>query len=387
VTARERILLFDWAPWGHHPVYIQRFVEAVESRVDITVAAPREAVEQFDGISPDLYLTPARPVLDYSRRWDECVRLVKRQELALMQSAIASASPSKTVHLFADTVLPSLAIRRRLPTSLSLLIFRPRLHYPRDYGTPLSVRQYGGAVAHEAAVTLWRRRPDALSVLTLDPLAADRWNRRAGAPAVWLPEPFVCAGGLRPTFRDIDVLLFGTIDRRKGFDGIAEALRAVDRPLNVRLAGTVAKSYVNDLYALIAGVQAHGHSVRLDDRRHTPQEGLELLARARCTAVTYRNHFGMSRVLLEAAAAQTPCLATDRGQIGWLVRKHHLGIATNPDDPRRTATALRSLLEDRWREQPAFVKGCRELLAAHSRASTTRAVLEALALAPRTLHS
>lgn len=60
----------------------------------------------------------------------------------------------------------------------------------------------------------------------------------------------------------------------------------------------------------------------------------------------YRGWYGMSGVLVQAAAAGKPLLAMDQGLIGWLAHTHDLGVAVDMFQPGSVAAGIRKLFLD-----------------------------------------
>jgi hypothetical protein len=57
-----RLVLFDWALGGHHPTYIRRFAEALNSVMEISVAAPDSTLTELGDLQAEMIpLGRARP--------------------------------------------------------------------------------------------------------------------------------------------------------------------------------------------------------------------------------------------------------------------------------------------------------------------------------------
>ena len=91
---------------------------------------------------------------------------------------------------------------------------------------------------------------------------------------------------------------------------------------------------------MIEKMQNAGANVELRDHLHTEQEGLEVLAGAECAIIPYPNHYGMSRVLVEASLVGTPSIVHDYGLIGHLVRRNGIGITVDCRNARSFREAL-----------------------------------------------
>ncbi len=60
--------------------------------------------------------------------------------------------------------------------------------------------------------------------------------------------------------------------------------------------------------------------------------------------IPYQRHVGMSGILVRAAAAQNPVLASDYGLIGALVAQYSLGLAVDSTNPSELSKGIRRLL-------------------------------------------
>jgi hypothetical protein len=342
-----RILLFDWHAGGHHGLYVGRFAEILHTGADVVAAVPESSADRLrDAPLEILSLGADRPAVDTSRHFSSETRRTARREVRLLSGAIRDSGAQVAVHMFADGVLRWLMREEPLDARLVLCLFRPRRHYPSEFGTRLSPKGLAAAAVFEALLARWRRRPDAHAVLTLDEVAAELWARRPGAPARWLPEPWIEpeAPVADPGWGERSgCALFGALTERKGIELLAAALERVSSPPSVVLAGAVEPGYEARLHEQVRRMEAAGAVVDLQARWHSEEEGLEVLRRARCAVMPYQDHFGMSRVLLEAATVGTPVLVHAHGLLGHLVGTHRIGRAVDCADPGALAAALEDL--------------------------------------------
>jgi hypothetical protein len=375
-----KILLFDWHSGGHHELYIRRFAEVLHSVADVVAAVPEQtAVRLHDAPLEAVSLGVSRPAVDTSRHFASETRQTGRREVDLLRTAIRNSGADLAVHLFADGIVRWLVREPPFEARLILCLFRPRRHYPSEFGTQLSVRARVAAGAFDALVSRWRRRPDAQAVLTLDEVAAQRWAQRPGARACWLPEPWVERPGaqsLLPRAQRRGCALFGALGARKGIELLAAAVERSPTPPPVVLAGAVEAGYGDRLHAQVQRMEAAGASVELRAQWHSAKEGLEVLGRARCAVLPYQDHFGMSRVLVEAATVATPVAVHDSGLLAHLVRTYQLGLAVDCTD----ASALARALEDLSSEDPpaGTPEALRRFADRYSRSAFERAVHEAV---------
>lgn len=336
------ILLFDWTPGGHHALYLRRLSEALCEPADVVIAAPESAQDSLGDLDARfLSLGEARPAVDLDRPLGPQHHTLAERELDLLAQAVEETAPDNVLHPYGDPIIRRLVDRPALRAPLSLLLFFPRAHYPAAFQTRLDARERLHAVFLEHLVRRWRRRPDAHAILALDEFATARWAARRGAPAYWIPEPPV--GPLpRPPLDRSGCVLFGALAPRKGITWLAQAIARAPSDTRVTLAGGVeagAEALVADA---VKRMTSAGADVDLRDRWHDELEGLAVLAGARCAVLPYPRHYGMSRVLLEAAAVGTPVVVHDFGLLAHLVRTYELGRVVDCSDP----VALRDTILD-----------------------------------------
>lgn len=335
-----RVLLFDWHEDGHHPVYLERVATALGPHADVVVAAPASVGARLAGrVDGELVdLGPSRQELSSGA---SRVRLDKR-ELDLLDDCARGAGASHAVHLFADHLLPMLSLRGPFAVPLSVLLLRPRRHYTGFSGALTGRERLSGSI-YELLLARFRRRRDAHAVFTLDPVAAEGWNLRPGAPALWLPEPWV---EVHPpaTASRAGCALYGYLSHRKGVDRLARAIERLEPGMRVVIAGEAEPGYEDELSQLCAAMSAAGARVERVGSIGEAQ-AQEILATAQVVLLPYRRHIGMSRVLIEAAVAGTPVLADEFGLLGHLTAEWELGEVTDTADPDAFAAALKELAE------------------------------------------
>jgi glycogen synthase len=179
----------------------------------------------------------------------------------------------------------------------------------------------------------WRSPDDAVRA------ARARW---AGGPAA-AGESSGAAGG-RPG-ADGPLLLFsGRLEYEKGVHTVLDAMRPLRRRhpgLRLVIAG---RGSQEDALRAQARRLRLGRSVRfagwLDD------DDLSAMAAAADLALVPSLYEPFGLVALEAAAAGTPVVATDRGGLGEVVRGSRLGLTVPGSDPTALADAVTSLLAD-----------------------------------------
>lgn len=331
-----RILLFDPHAGGHHETYIRMVAEALAGKA-IVVAAVSDGAD-LPSLGCDVFETV-----------DESTSQSRRKSVACFRRAIVNSGADAAVHMFADRDIPILASGRSPGVPTSLLMFRPRSHYPLVFGNTLTPREKIVGLGIEASVALWIRRSRSNRVFTLDEFAAERWSSKLGARVTWWPEPAFPEPATSPPPREPDsVILFGSIAERKGVEALCRALLHCSSVKKVTFAGPVAEKFKAEFGRTVGLLQDRDIEVRVVDRWLSVEtEASPMLAAAGVVAIPYPRHFGMSRVLLEAAAVGTPVVGTDFGLIGKQIKEFGLGRTVDIQDPSAFARALdKTIAED-----------------------------------------
>jgi glycosyltransferase involved in cell wall biosynthesis len=370
-----RIVLFDWTTGGHHTRYLQRVADALRPRADVIAAVPPRTAAELVGVRLR-QLTHERPQVDHSRRLGPQHKDLAAEELHLFQTVARELRPDRIIHMYGDPVLRWLVRQPPLPVPVLLVLFFVRAHYARYYQTKLSLRERARAAFQAHLIARWRRRPDAHALFCLDESAVEFLAGRGGAPTHWFPEPPVRAEWQAVARRD-GCVLYGSLAPRKGLDLLAQAIRQPGTPMRIVLAGAVESGFQGQLDHLVSAMRESGSRVDLRTWHHAEDEGLTAMAHAACVVLPYLHHYGMSRVLLEAATVGTPVVVHTDGLLGYLVRRHGLGLSVDCRDP----LALRRALES-FGDRPAAVDrygdALRRFASRYANATFSQALSQAL---------
>lgn len=363
-----KVVLFEWSAGGHRAIYVRRLVEALAPAAEIVIALPQATLDSIGDLGVEtLSLGEERPPLGGRLRPPSLLA----EEAKRFRDAASLGDHA--MHLFADQLLVRLISERRFPARTSLLLYRPRAHYPAAYGTRLPIGDRLIAFGKEWALRAWRRRADAHAVFTLDEEAARRWAVQRGAGAHWLPEPPVPPLPLEDRrIQRNGCVVYGALAPRKGLELLARALSLEPTELRLVLAGCPDASYLPELERHAATIASRGVEVDLRPHEHSEMDGLRVLAGANCVILPYPCHLGMSRVLLEACAVGTPVVAHHFGLLGHLVRAHGLGLSVDCTDPHALRTAVLALTDP---AQPAAYAKALEAFSARYSSDRFRAAL------------
>jgi glycosyltransferase involved in cell wall biosynthesis len=138
--------------------------------------------------------------------------------------------------------------------------------------------------------------------------------------------------GLAPD--EFVVLVYGAIDDRKGVQLLLEGLRnqRFSRPVRILVVG-------KHTAALRQALAQEPQVTTMDGYADSATEEAAFRS-ADLVWLGYRSHYAMSGVLVLAAIAGVPVLATHEGLIGWMAREHDLGDVLNVERATDVAQCL-----------------------------------------------
>jgi hypothetical protein len=216
----------------------------------------------------------------------------------------------------------------------------------------------------------WRLARRLLSAASLRTLFTINPSVRA-LPSTWLtstmaaklkylPDPAEYRDGLQRTAArarlDLEpdrlaVLVFGSIDERKGLGRLAAALAADERL--ARSVLVVAGAQTPQIRAaMTAGPPAQLRSQRrliVLDRTLDDAEQALVFAAADVVWLGYERHAFMSGVLVLAGRAALPVVATRFGEVGAFVEHSAMGLSINPGGSDEVCAALLMLMDEALR--------------------------------------
>jgi glycosyltransferase involved in cell wall biosynthesis len=279
----------------------------------------------------------------------------------LLERHAAAVGATHCTVLFMDTYLPLLAGGVGTPVSLSGIYFHPTFHYGdfANHPAPAAAEAAQG-VRERFVLARALRDPGLRTLFFLDPFAAARAAAVAPDKVRFLPDPVRLPAadparvtalrgelGLLPGRRVF--LLFGNLTRRKGAWEVLWAVRLLPDELARRsclaFVGTTHPDSEADLLAAVADARARTPAQVVTHLGYVPHDDVPAYFRlADVVLATYPRHAGMSGVLLLAAAAGRPVLASSYGLMGELTRRRGLGLAVEAASPEALAGGLRRFL-------------------------------------------
>jgi glycosyltransferase involved in cell wall biosynthesis len=176
--------------------------------------------------------------------------------------------------------------------------------------------------------------------------------------------------------REKQILLFiGPSDKRKGIHELLSAFEqniAQDTDFRSRVALVVAGSVLPEsrelVYASVSRFQQlyPGSSIVLHDRILSDQEFVDFIQASDVVCIPYVQFVGSSGILIQAAAAGRPVLASDFGLVGELVQKYQLGVVCNTTNQHGLRLAMRQSLDQAAAMTPKNQEAMKQFAVQHS---------------------
>ena len=144
---------------------------------------------------------------------------------------------------------------------------------------------------------------------------------------------------------------FGSLNRRKGANLLANALLSAALPSDARvlLMGRVDPACRQDIDKLLSH-RTIGSRIELRDEFVSEEELLMGMKSCRIVSVPYPNHAGSSGMLVDAIHCGKFIVATERGWIGRRVKDLSVGITCDVSDVEEHARAL----SNAWEQEASF---------------------------------
>jgi glycosyltransferase involved in cell wall biosynthesis len=363
-----KLLLFEMSFGGHYASYIRYLVEYwrsfpvvghldvlvspqfLQQHADVVEIAQGQTNLQFTAITETeaAALTPRSSPFNRARR--------ALQEWRLLTRYVPQLGTTHCLLLYFDTFQSAFILRRPAPCLISGIYFRPTLHYDQFKMTQLSWKERLQR-RREAWVLPWVLKHPALQTLfCLDPFATERLQQfPATAQRVYLPDPVPLPTVSHSHVKDLDslgilpgrtvCLLFGSLDGRKGIHPLLEAIQllpdALGRKLCLLLVGKIDPTDKSQVDGRITTITHNSLVQIIVQDTFIPDAAIDdYFQRADVILAPYQRHVGMSAILVRAAAAQKPVIASSFGLMGELTRRYGLGLTVDSTIPHKIAQAL-----------------------------------------------
>ncbi len=369
----RRILVFELAVGGHHPVYLRYLVQHWQrERLPGTLLVV---------VSPDFlerHAEIAAITLDTLTSRIQFIAISAEENAAFKQIQSMRTRPFAAWRLFCryarqfratqgmlmsfDSLQLPLLLGEKAPCPVSGIYYAPTFHYPtfRTYQSTgkEKLRQWW----QKSLLFCTLKHPQLNTLFCLDRLAIDSIQRlRTRATILPLADPVQIHErdpqaieqlrlhlGVEPT-RQV-FLLFGELSRRKGIYQVLEAVKLLPteaaQKICLILAGPLAAAEKDILKQLIDQVSESTNIQLIQcDRYIKGREVQSFFELADVVLAPYQRHIGMSNILVLAAAFQKAVLVSNYGLMGELTHRYRLGLATDSAQPQQIAETLIRFLQ------------------------------------------
>ncbi|GAB4300395.1 MAG: hypothetical protein Fur0025_40020 [Oscillatoriaceae cyanobacterium] len=373
----QHLMMFDLAAGGHHPAYIEHLVrywanKKYPGKLDIVVS-PDFIDQHYDVVnyckSLDSFGNQNIKFLiiteNEHRRIKQQKTLIARffGEWNLFCEYAKKLQCDESLIMYFDHLQLPLCFGPKSPCPFSGIYFRPTFHYS-DFNHYVPTwsdtwRQW----RQKLLLFMALQNPQLKILFCLDNFAVAHINRiPKKAKILPLPDPVqlaVCSelegaelkarleiGKSRRVF-----LIFGKLDSRKGIRQVLEAI------------GQLPAGYCENLCLVLAGSIAPSDKLIIEKKIREISEFLpvqiilcdRLIPGAEVSAyfqiadvilAPYQRHVGMSGILVLAAAAQKPVLASDYGLMGEITRQYGLGLTVDSTNPHAIAREMTRFFQE-----------------------------------------
>jgi glycosyltransferase involved in cell wall biosynthesis len=352
-----RVLVFAPDSAGHHSNYLRLLLPAVlKLSSDVTVVTVRDArgSPKFES-QLEVVADPAQVEYTIPHLSGSLIRQ-GRMRLRCLAEAVAQFRPDHVLVPSADHLTQVMGLRPSIGrTSL-------------NRGVQMEGLMMRGGFAYVRPG--WRQRvQDRLSLAAVerapwtilhyvDPIPYEMLRRRGGSIAGRLrlmPDPVDLPPPVDPTAarRRLGVPEYGRyvgsvgiMDRRKGIDLLIRAFAdaQLERDDRLLLVGQSSAEVRELLCEQMAELVRQNRIISID--RHVHDDALQDAVAAMDVVCTpYPRHIGSASIVIRAAAAERPILASTFGWMGMVVPHFSLGYTCNVLDTREFAFAIRAALE------------------------------------------
>lgn len=373
IDSDRKLLLFDLFFTGHHAGYILHLVkywseQKLPGSLDVLVTPkflelhPDVADIALEDEENNINFVAISPEEEALLKFEDSSlnRIVRSfQEWNLLCKYAKQLQATQCFLMYFDSILLSLALRGKPPCPLSGIYFRPIFHYAGFAEFTPSRHELILQQRDKIFLSRLLQNSNFQTLFCLDPFAAERISKFKGnVKAIYLPDPVEIYSnsdtqseklrqslGINPGRKVF--LMFGVLQKRKGIYQLLDAIELLPshlcQKLCLLLVGPIGselliKTRSRELCDALP-IQVISHEQFVPDQEIQPYFQV-----ADVILAPYIRHIGMSAILVRAAAAQKPVLASNYGLMGQMVKHHKLGITVDSSVPSEIARGLTQFL-------------------------------------------
>ncbi len=371
----RKLMLFDLSIYGHHPSYIQHFInywskQELPGSLDIVVS-PKFIQEHSDVVLAansnkegiNFIAITQEEEANLKTRTSGINRNIRAfQEWRLFCKYAQSLKANQSLIMYFDPYLLPLAVGMKSPCSFSGIYFRPTFHYSSFSNFRASWSNPLQQWREKFILNRVLRHSQLKTLFCLDPFAVKHINNfNRAASAVHLPDPVLLQneneGKLENLKQKFGInsekkvfLLFGALNGRKGIYQLLEAIGLLPPALCEQMCLVfVGEANPTDQALIKSKVAATCQAQPVQIIEHyefVPEQDIQAYFQlADVVLAPYQHHVGMSGILLLAAAANKPVLSSNYGLMGEMVQRYQLGITVDSTLPEEIAKGLQRCLD------------------------------------------
>ncbi|MBE9028905.1 glycosyltransferase [filamentous cyanobacterium LEGE 11480] len=366
VNHQPSFMLFDLMTGGHHAFYIKHIVHhwmAIERQENLYIlVAPEFFSKHADVVesavaSENIYFVAVSPteMATISNRQNLLKSMF--QEWKIYCQYARKFQITHALLMYYDLFQMPIALGGKSPCDFSGIYFRPTFHYPTFDNYQFSLSDYVRQLRQKLLLGLVLRNPRLKTLFSLDPFAVKHMKRLRGrARVAHLPDPMelhqVEQSEIVRVQQSLAIepdrqifLLFGSLHERKGVQQVLDAMCLLPpepaKKVCLVFVGKITSSNPDAILHQIAMIR-QTTAVQIVVRDHfVPDQDVQTYFQlADFILAPYQRHVGMSGIVLQAAAARKPVLASDYGLIGQIVSDNNLGYLVDSSSPSAIAQLM-----------------------------------------------
>jgi len=374
-SSERKLMLFDLSIYGHHPSYIQQFInywskQELPGSLDIVVSQKflqehSDVVKQSADLKKEdinfIALSQEEEASLKPRNSSINRNLLAFQEWKLFCKYAELLKATQGLIMYLDPYLLPLAVGMQSPCSFSGIYFRPTFHYPSFSNYIPSWKNRLQQLREKFILNRVLHHPQLKTLFCLDPFAVKQINNfDSKARAIHLADPVLLQ--LKDEYQLNNLrkklgikagkkvfLLFGALNGRKGIYQLLEAIQLLPPALCEQMCLVfVGEANPTDKALIQSKVAATCQAQPVQIIQHyefVPEQDVQAYFQlADVVLAPYQRHVGMSGILLLAAAANKPVLSSNYGLMGEIVQRYQLGIVVDSTVPKEIAQGLQHCL-------------------------------------------
>ena len=352
----KNVLIFETSLAGHRGYYVSVLARALLQRnANVSIAIPPGGLETAEGKTNLSDIASSVQLIELGVQADgSLVNQAARQRFEMLVETVKKVRPEHVYVPYADGISQWWGRQFKPGSVFDKNLVIEGLMMRGAYAYPLT--SYREKIYHR--LNYWAVKRSCWSRLHhLDPLVVEYFRQRPSAfeqRLFQLPEatePLCVTDRVKAAeVLGVDpeqtlITCPGMVDERKGWHRLLYAFAQLRTPqMQLILLGKHSEQIRSLLKNEYAELVAAG-AIKTEDRFASNEEFDALFAVADLVCALYPRHIGSSSILIRAARAQKPILASNWGWNGWASREYDLAQTCDVSNDRELVDAMRVCLE------------------------------------------